>query len=607
MKKRLGIYATYDREGNMDDYITYCLRQLKKSVDVLIVVSNQKLTPQAEEKISFADHVYERLDEGFDVGAFADVFTNLYGWQQVYRYDEILLMNDSTFGPFYPLDDIFKEMDKKKDIDFWGLVKRGKSDFDGGDAIYPEHIQLYFYVVRSRMLHSREFAEYWENIPTQITDFRSAITNYEFAFTKHFEELGFQWDTAVKLPGYDTDNPKLNLSPYHYNSLELIKSGRCPFLKRKLFTGDFVYGKYSDKSDLRRAFEYVKHKTDYDENLIWNYILKKYHLSDIMRSLCLYTDIGADNLNSQKEKQKYRIYDLVSDEKNLMETDEAFVLFLSLKREKDETEALYASRRFAVTENMMADEDYIQNVIRYFSDNPKVGVLIPPINIYGRFSADVQSRWRDEKTVKQLYGKLNLTVPFCEDKASVYGINALWCRKEIIEKNPYAGILEQMDETVLQIIPLIAQQQGYYTEVLQNRDYLKYTLANWQNTISDLWNMLEINCSGTMDIEECETEIIKRKIERFLAEHSYKVYIYGAGERAVRVISVCKNTWNINGIYVSDTKGNAAELLGYPVQSIERFCENADNAAFIVTVGERNRDSVINCLKKKGIKTILAV
>ena len=90
----------------------------------------------------------------------------------------------------------------KTEIDFWGITERGESEFDGGESIYPRHIQLYFFVIKERMLKSSKFTQYFENIQNEITGFRSAILNYEFGFTKYFEKQGFKWDIYCRNDSY---------------------------------------------------------------------------------------------------------------------------------------------------------------------------------------------------------------------------------------------------------------------------------------------------------------------------------------------------------------------------------------------------------------------
>lgn len=59
------------------------------------------------------------------------MINNLVNEGRLEQYDEIIFLNDSVFGPFYPFGEMFLKMEERKELDFWGVTKRGISDFDG--------------------------------------------------------------------------------------------------------------------------------------------------------------------------------------------------------------------------------------------------------------------------------------------------------------------------------------------------------------------------------------------------------------------------------------------------------------------------------------------
>ena len=156
--KRLCIYLTYDKDLIVDAYIGYMLKELRSCADYLAVVCNEEKICQGIENIeNYADQIFYRENKGFDAGGMKDALCHLLGWQKILEYEELILVNDSIFGPFRPMAEIFAEMGSKP-VDFWGLAKAEygacKENF-GKDV--PEHIQSYFIVVRSKMLHSQAF------------------------------------------------------------------------------------------------------------------------------------------------------------------------------------------------------------------------------------------------------------------------------------------------------------------------------------------------------------------------------------------------------------------------------------------------------------------
>ena len=115
--------------------------------------------------------MFFRENIGFDAGAYKDALCQLIGWDKVLEYDELVLLNDSFFVPFVPMQAIFSEM-KKKECDFWGLTKYNKRVDREGKTVFPEHLQSFFLVVRKSLLHSSCFADFWNEMQnhTVLTD-----------------------------------------------------------------------------------------------------------------------------------------------------------------------------------------------------------------------------------------------------------------------------------------------------------------------------------------------------------------------------------------------------------------------------------------------------
>lgn len=599
-KRRLAIYATYDKEGKIDDYIFYCLNELKKIVRDIVVVSNNKILSNDRSRLSFVESIYERDDEGFDMGGFAHVINILFEQHEIEKYEEIIFMNDSVFGPVYPFSEMFSIMNQREDIDFWGITKRGISDFDGGDEIYPEHIQLYFYVVRKRMLHSQEFCDYWKYIPSKVTDFRSAILNYEFEFTKYFEDKGYKWDVYCHADNYMTDNPKLNLSPYHYCSYQLIKDMRCPLLKRKLFTGDFIEGKYSDKSDLNKTISYIEKYTDYNVDLIWSHILRVYHLEDIIESMQMYKIIDEGNNDFVQNSSQIRVIDFgghvekCSDFEITVSDKAEYSLFISIKENSKIPQALRDAEERCVIENILVNNQYISKVIDLFYENSRLGVMVPPMNSFGRISNSIEQRWQDETVVTQMQNKYHLSVPISK-RAPIHKISAFWCRSNILNADLLNDLKNDLSGTVMQMIPLFAQQKGYYTEILVNKTYFATILTNMQRMIHDIWSMSYIELADDANIEEMRDEIYKREIEKYIKKKD-KLYVYGAGQLACRIVRIVDTMRKLDGIVVSDKNGNSKMVCGYPIMCIDEV-EQVSNCSFIVAVGRKNNRSVEDKLK----------
>lgn len=604
-KKRVTIYATYNPKGIVDDYIIYFAKKLRQVSDKIIVVSNNKYKKDEKEKIaSIVDCVYERDNAGYDVGALAYGINRLINENELELTDELILLNDSIFGPIYDLDGMFEEMEKKNPkVDFWGITKRGISKFDGGDTVYPEHLQTYFYVIRNKMLHSADFAEYWGNIVEKVTDFRSAILNYEFAFTKYFEDRGYLSGCYCDCSEYITENPDMNLSPYHYEMFDLVSNKKCPFIKRKLFTGDFVENTYSDTLDLKRTMEYVENHTEYDVEVIWKYILQNYPMSQIIKTLhmteCIKSDIG-DELYKDEISQVLLsggVYNRVIYDKYAV-----FVYFPM----KIEPKTLWKAHVDNICENLLANADYLSKVIDLFEQDSKLGVVVPPVNTYGKIRTSVNLQWADLEIFSAMREKYKLNVLVSCKEASIHKIYGFICRKEILNDEIIRDIVEDKSGTMFQMMPLFAQERNYYTKIVSNSSYMSSIV---DNLFCILRTIFEQNASyqdkEDKSLGEIENDIIENKIRIFSQENS-EVYVYGAGQLAYRAIDKAQKYMNIKSVIVSDTNGNPKSVYGYPVIRFDSV-DSIQETGVIVAVGKKNNDLIIDKLKRSNVKNILVL
>lgn len=177
-KKRLAICAIYDKYGIIDESILYLLREMRAISTHLLAVCNGVIEEKSVKILrSYVDKVYLRDNSGFDVEAYKYVLENCLGWDIVHEYDELILFNTTFFGPFCSMQTIFDAMDFKA-LDFWGLTEHGAMRV--GECQIYTHVQSYFLVITSRLLHSEDFSIFWESRKKDwmISTRLSMILNY---------------------------------------------------------------------------------------------------------------------------------------------------------------------------------------------------------------------------------------------------------------------------------------------------------------------------------------------------------------------------------------------------------------------------------------------
>lgn len=286
--KRLGIFFFYEKNGDVDPFITYYLADLVKNLSELVVVCNGKLSEQGREAFSqYTDHIIVRENKGLDVWAYKTAL-DAYGWQALSEFDEIVMTNSTLMGPVRPLQEMFDAMAEKQDLDFWGLtIHHGaKTNPFKGKHLYrylPVHIQSHFIVYRKRFVQSKELQTYWDEMP-MIESYNDSVQRYEAVFTKQFEDKGFKWDVYVRTDDLKdfTDYPLL-VCP-----VRLLRDKHCPLFKRRSFMHPMeAYLNDTAGEPVQELYEYLRDETDYPMDLIWKNMIRTMHPHDFTRNLGL--------------------------------------------------------------------------------------------------------------------------------------------------------------------------------------------------------------------------------------------------------------------------------------------------------------------------------
>lgn len=288
-KKRIVIYAVRNSDAKLDGYRSAFLLSLKKDFDYIMVVLKRELEYESQQclydsAIDFLlcqkqnDSIMQYWHEGIQY----------IGWDKLQEYDELFLADDSFFGPFFSWNSIITCMEQSE-ADCYGIFNEtGKHCWDEPEKASNEKndevaIECFFYFIKENLLHSTAFAAFWD----RRNHLQEKETDSSFACRGLFRYL---CDNGFKIETYQN---KL-LHSYCFNTtnqsmLKLIKEEKIPFASIRPFNTDLKeealqahYGK-----DPRETLKYIEKNTDYDVNLIWDYILRTGNLSDIWNQLQL--------------------------------------------------------------------------------------------------------------------------------------------------------------------------------------------------------------------------------------------------------------------------------------------------------------------------------
>ena len=283
--QRLGIFAYYDGDGIVDDYVAYLVSEVGKYCVRQVCVVNGTLPPESEAKLRAAGgEVVFRENCGFDITAYRDAFLA----QDLSDIDEVLFYNQTIFGPVCPLDAMFAQMNAR-DVDFWGLSRHKGAKHASWDEneTFPPHVQSYWFAVRKPMLTDERFLDYWKNLPA-IETYWDAVRKHEVRFTKYFADLGFAWDVFL----HTEDDEICNDYPLMGKPREMLEQG-CPFVKRKVFLMDrTLYTSIPQGGAAQAVWDYLRDKTQYPVRFIAQNITRTATLAEVTQAFVPYCDVS---------------------------------------------------------------------------------------------------------------------------------------------------------------------------------------------------------------------------------------------------------------------------------------------------------------------------
>ena len=174
------IFAHFDRDNIIDNYIITYLEELKKFCNNIIFVSDCNLLENEINKIShlITDFIAQKHNE-YDFGSYKIGYQLLVAKhpQILEKTDELLFVNDSCYciGSF---EKVFST-EITKDIDAWGLTE----GYDHSFSINSYYLQSYFIALRPAVFKERFFIDFVNSI-TSLANKDEIVKRYELGLSQ---------------------------------------------------------------------------------------------------------------------------------------------------------------------------------------------------------------------------------------------------------------------------------------------------------------------------------------------------------------------------------------------------------------------------------------
>ena len=215
-RKRLCLFAGYNAKGCIHDYVVFYVSRLAEIAEVHYLADCEMGVGQLEKLAPHVKTARGYRHEKYDFGSWQELIGHI-GWDEIKAYDELILCNDSCYGPLFPLEAIFSMMGAKP-IDFWGMTESSE--------LSTRHLQSYFLVFGKNVIDANVLHLFFAGLCKQ-SEFWNYVVKYEISLTQMLVNKGFKFESFLRAESV------INMTSFPRT---LVHDFQFPFIKIKPFT-----------------------------------------------------------------------------------------------------------------------------------------------------------------------------------------------------------------------------------------------------------------------------------------------------------------------------------------------------------------------------------
>jgi CDP-glycerol glycerophosphotransferase len=216
--RRACLFAGYDPDGRIDEYVLVYLKELARHADVFYLADCEMSKSELAKLDGVVKGAWAMRHGAYDFGSYSALARDFVGWETLSKYDEVIFANDSAYL-VKPLDETFARMDQKP-CAWWGLqatkglistlaaqpfpVQDDQIDIEDVlcsfldqfeyDPIYDFHVGSYFLAFRSDVINDKKFQRVINSIQLEKRKL-NIILKYEIGITHFLIGHGYEFAT----------------------------------------------------------------------------------------------------------------------------------------------------------------------------------------------------------------------------------------------------------------------------------------------------------------------------------------------------------------------------------------------------------------------------
>ncbi len=234
--KRICLFAGYNYNNKIADYVVDYLQELSKYADIYYLSDGSLDEKQLGLIKPYVKNAWILNHKKYDFGSYSELAKNFVGWDEIEKYDELILANDSCFC-LQTFAKVFEKMDSKK-CDAWSLTITDELNIYNNylveDYLFRKELHSalfclnsYFLVLRQRVIKDKDFQTFLNNVKKESSR-KDVCIKYEMGLTRLLEDKKFVLSAFV-------DKIYNEVFVYSKIAFSLLKEG-FPLLKVKIFT-----------------------------------------------------------------------------------------------------------------------------------------------------------------------------------------------------------------------------------------------------------------------------------------------------------------------------------------------------------------------------------
>lgn len=237
LMNRILFFVHFNKYDSLSEYVVYALSQMKDLYNKVIFISNSPLSDSDKKRLAdLQDKIIIRSNEGFDFAAYREGMEWL-GWGKIGEYDNVTIMNDTCFGPIFPMKSVYEKMEKTNS-NFWGITDHravDENDFwhKEHQRTYPYHLQAYFVCFDKKVVQSPAFRTFFTDNATTDNTRAEVVEKCELGLTPYLVERGFKSGSFFETANFAADH-----APVFARYPDQLVGDGVPLIKIKSYTYD---------------------------------------------------------------------------------------------------------------------------------------------------------------------------------------------------------------------------------------------------------------------------------------------------------------------------------------------------------------------------------